>query len=56
MAFLYLTAGVIRAAPENPVNAYVIFLNWGSSLRLTLVEKYQRSSVDLTPNQLPLLN
>ena len=24
--------------------------DWGSSLRLTLVEKYQRSNVDLTPN------
>ena len=24
--------------------------NWGSSLRLTLVEKCQRSNVDLTPN------
>ena len=25
-------------------------LDWGSSLRLTLVKKYQRSIVDLTPN------
>jgi len=26
MAFLYLTAGFTRAAPEKPVNAYLIFL------------------------------
>jgi len=24
--------------------------NWGSNLRLTLVEEYKRSNVDLTPN------
>jgi hypothetical protein len=25
-------------------------MSWGSNLRLTLVEKYQKSNVDLTPN------
>jgi hypothetical protein len=27
--------------------------DWGSSLRLTLVKKFQRSNVDLTPNLTP---
>jgi hypothetical protein len=29
--------------------AQIIYINWGSSLRLILVKKCQRSNVDLTP-------
>ena len=36
---------IIRGIERRP-----IVMNWGSSLRLTLVEKYQRSNVNLTLN------
>jgi hypothetical protein len=48
------TAEIVKIAvlgdDSNAFDVQNIDPDWGSSLRLTLVEKYQRSSVDLTPN------